>query len=77
VTAEHEPAPEGEKQVLSDRLDSLETLAVELVGQPQDPASRMRGLDGDDLALELSKACRDAPETVTLGPGARVPPLDG
>ena len=66
VAAEHETAFEVEQEVLADGADALEPEAVEPLGQLQDGGARVRGLDGDDLALEGPQALGGTMERVAL-----------
>ena len=66
VAPKDKPALEREEEVLADRLDSLQPLSVQPLGEPQDRCPRMRRLDGDDLPLEDANAVGRTTKTVSL-----------
>jgi len=56
-----------EEEVLADRLDALQTSAVEPAGDVQRFGTRMRGFDLDALTHESLQATSSAMDAVPLG----------
>ena len=60
---------EREQEVLADRLDALEAVAVDSLGDPEKRRARMRRVGPDDVALQHAEALRGAMDCVSLGHG--------
>src|SRR5690242_1565682 len=72
VTAQHEPALESQQQVLPDRLDALEPLAVQPRRELLHGGTRMRRLDLQLLADEDLQPPGGPVQRVAFGHAARV-----
>ncbi len=67
MAAQREPAFEAQEQVLADRLDPLEPLPVEPLGDVQYRGARMRGLHLEPLAHQGLQIPRYAVDAVAFG----------
>jgi hypothetical protein len=72
VGAKHDSAVEAEDQVLAVRLNSLEHVAVDPLGNACGASSRMERLGGDPLADEHLEALRGTVDRVPFGHGRTV-----
>jgi hypothetical protein len=60
---------EREQEVLADRLDALEAVAVDSLGDPEKRRARMRRVGPYHVSLQHAEALRGAMDCVSLGHG--------
>jgi hypothetical protein len=69
VAAQDEVPVEREEQVLPDRLDALQLVAVDPLGDAQELRARVRRFGRHDVSDERLEPGRGAVERVSLGHG--------
>jgi hypothetical protein len=60
---------EREQEVLADRLDALEAVAVDSLRDPEKRRARMRRVGPHNVSLQHAEALRGAMDCVPLGHG--------